>query len=635
VSGERPSPGPSLVQCLERHAAATPTGEALVTAHGRFTYGQLYAAASLGASELLAMGVPRNGLVVIAIARGPEFACAFAAAQLAGAVPAIVDPSDAAVAQEIVQRIAPAAVIGTTAVAQGALGPRVTAVARSRPDLSLWPTGARSTSSPRLVADGVSHVIFTSGSTGESKGVVWSVERAYAWATAFAKGREGASAQAKRNWRKGLFLPLCGAAGFANLFGALIEGDAVVLTDDSLPQAVATVTELGADWITCTPTQVEILLRMARDGPPLAVMVTAGPVAPERLRELASRSWVSTVFKSYAMTEIGRISLLEPADVAQRAHTTGKPYPFLRIRILDEAGGDASPGTTGEIVVELPVWTAADGYFDPSPELAARFRDGVLRTGDRGHLDADGYLIISERAAEILKVAGRSVSAVHIEDRLRELGALRDLAVVGAPNPRYTQVPALVFSPVDADLTELKARAAQLLRRDELPQWYLPRPDLPRTALGKLQRGVLSAEVERWVALWPRSLALAERMWPARDLEGPGGRHTVVDGWPLPIPAEAPGHRIALLAIEALAKPVAAATLMADGATRRIRVPFVDEGVSPPLITAFATFLVLAAASLPGAPPTLLVFDEVTGELGAMLRGLGFAGDAGQLTKAV
>jgi hypothetical protein len=276
------------------------------------------------------------------------------------------------------------------------------------------------------------------------------------------------------------------------------------------------------------------------------------------------------------------------ADELARGDTVGRPLAKREVTIVDARGRALPPGRTGEIVVRVTM-SPADGYFLATPGEAKRFADGVLRTGDRGHLDADGFLVLEERMAELLKVGGRTVSALHIEQLLSVLGVFADLAVVGVPHRRFGEVPALVFtpSPDTPDLAVLERLVARRLRAEHAPRWFLARQSLPKTASGKLRRGVIAADARRWVEAWPASITCGTRVLPARELPAPPGsphalgRMFAVDGAPARWPRWAgsrPGDalaRVISLVDDSGAKLLAVACVRSTGRTREVVGPWI------------------------------------------------------------
>jgi fatty-acyl-CoA synthase len=159
------------------------------------------------------------------------------------------------------------------------------------------------------------------------------------------------------------------------------------------------------------------------------------------------------------------------------------------------------PGQDGE------VWCRGDtvmmGYYkDPEATRQAITEDGWLRSGDIGNLDGNGYLTITGRLKEMLKVGGTNTSPIEIEQHLAAHPAIKSSAVVGAPDERLGQV-AYAFiernegSALSAE--EVIAFCKQRMADYKVPRFVKFVDELPRTPTGKIQRGLLAKQAEQEV----------------------------------------------------------------------------------------------------------------------------------------
>jgi long-chain acyl-CoA synthetase len=531
-----------LAHRIAHHASARGAEPAVVTTTRSWTWRQLHDASGGVADHLAGARVEPGAIVVVAISRGPEAVFAVTGARRLGAVPAMVDPGDLEQAAAVCARLRPAAVLVRADDARAARLPGAIALdaasALARPGRPLgWQPGA-----PVL---GVSHLIHTSGTTQDGKCIAWSEARAEADATTRApvgwRGQRG---------RPGIVVPLCVSLGFHELLRALAHGCSVALVDDPFPVALRALDDLAVTGFQCTPTHVDQMLRSAVAMPRALrqINVSSAPIAGARLRELAARIAPAIVTMSYGLTEVGPVAVLR-ADELARGDSVGRPLADREVTIVDRRGRALSPGRTGEILVRVAA-SPPDGYFLPTAAQARRFAGGVLRTGDRGHLDGDGFLVLDGRMAELLKVGGRTVSAPRIEQLLAGLGVFTELAVVGVPHRRLGEVPAVAYtpSPDTPELAALERLVARRLRAEAAPRWFVARRSLPRSASGKLRRGVIAADLRRWVDAWPDSVTWGARILPARELAAPPGwpaglgRVFVADGAPARWPRWAGGR---------------------------------------------------------------------------------------------
>jgi long-chain acyl-CoA synthetase len=181
-----------------------------------------------------------------------------------------------------------------------------------------------------------------------------------------------------------------------------------------------------------------------------------------------------------------------------RLDTVGRPVPGVRVRIVSlEDGESLSAGAIGEIQVQSDSVMA--GYL-PNEATAQAFSDGWYRTGDVGYLDADGWLRITDRAKEMIKVRGFQVAPAEIEAVLHGHPAVEDCAVFGVPdtvNGEAIVAAVKTCSPVEAE--ELIALVADRLASYKRPNRVVLVPEIPRLPSGKVLRRVL--EERLWTSV--------------------------------------------------------------------------------------------------------------------------------------
>lgn len=580
---------------LARHLRKAPDAPVVHDGERWWTVAELVAAA-----DRLALGVGPGDVVAIAIDRGIAAVLAICATARAGAVPALIDPHDRELCARTLARLRPAVVLADPA-GDGLPGARV--VEPGRPAVA---AGALPWQAVRR-AEAIAHIIFTSGTTAGGKGVVWSELRArFDWMINKPRRR-------MRRRIAGVVVPLCTALGYHDLVNALYHRTRVALLDPPFAAAIAQARALGVGRIKLTPTHVELLLATSEELPRLrAVLVASAPIAPDRLRALAARLPGARIGRTYGLTESGAAAMVWLHDKPGRMHTVGRAIGFRRLTVRDPDGRLLPPGQAGEVVIELPMWDACDGYLDAPPELARRFDNGTLWTGDRGSFDEFGFLVLGHRNAEILKVGGRSVGAPRIEEALAGAPGIAEVAVVGVPDRVLGEVPCAVYVPAGRAPVSL---AGVTLRPDELPCWLLPRHALPRGPSGKLRRGVIAGEAARWTRWFPHVAVPDHVPYPAFDLEG---GVAIVDGWPPDWRTGGAvldgGARVIALVARAPARPLALAVVQAGAAAAAdarfivgpVAVPLPGGRVTDELVDVFAGELVALAELLPGPVPRAL-----------------------------
>ncbi|MGE3616227.1 MAG: acyl-CoA synthetase [Gemmatimonadales bacterium] len=200
------------------------------------------------------------------------------------------------------------------------------------------------------------------------------------------------------------------------------------------------------------------------------------------------------LLERYGMTEIG-MGLSNPYRGERRASTVGQPLPGVDVRLSDEDGRTVAEGQQGQIEIRGP--QVFREYWDRPEESRRAFRDGWFLTGDVGMLTDGYYRILGRQSVDIIKSAGYKISALEIEEVLREHPAIRDCAVVGIADPDLGErIGAALIGREGADPpsdAELRAWLKERLAPYKVPRAFLTVTDLPRNAMGK----VTKAEVRR------------------------------------------------------------------------------------------------------------------------------------------
>jgi fatty-acyl-CoA synthase len=199
---------------------------------------------------------------------------------------------------------------------------------------------------------------------------------------------------------------------------------------------------------------------------------------------------------AYGLTETSStVCVLGPEDhraalaaddpaVRARLGSAGRPVTGVELGIVDESGAALPAETVGEIRVRGD--QVGGGYLDQS---AARTDDGWLCTGDRGWLDADGYLFVEGRGDGTIIRGGENIAAAEIEDALLAHPGVSAAAVVGLPDPEWgEQIAAMVVGRAGAavDAERLRDFVRERLGTLKTPQVIILREALPQTATGKI-----------------------------------------------------------------------------------------------------------------------------------------------------
>ena len=288
------------------------------------------------------------------------------------------------------------------------------------------------------VAEGTAVVVGTSGSTGVPKGVELSAAALRHSARA---SLDRVGARACERWL--CCLPATHVAGLAVLVRSLVSGTEPVLAERADAETVAA---SGCAHVSLVPTQLQRLLQAA--SAPLAgfsSVLLGGAAAPAGLLDAARDSGVPVV-TTYGMTETCGGCVYD-----------GVPLDGVRAEVRED----------GRIWISGPVLFS--GYAG-GPRAPA---DGWFRTGDLGVLDAAGRLAVRGRADDVINTGGHKVVPGEVAAALESCPGVRDVAVVGQPDPEWGERVVAVVVPADPR----DPPALELLRshvRERLPRYATP-----------------------------------------------------------------------------------------------------------------------------------------------------------------
>jgi acyl-CoA synthetase (AMP-forming)/AMP-acid ligase II len=226
--------------------------------------------------------------------------------------------------------------------------------------------------------------------------------------------------------------------------------------------------------------------------------IGSAPLPPALHRQLADRLPDALVTNNYSMTEAGTAyTYLPREELERRAGSVGIPMG-TEIRIADPAGTPLAPGEVGE--VRIKVGDDRREYYK-NPAASADTWDGDwLRTGDLGHLDADGYLYISGRAKDVIIRGGNNVHAADVEAVLYEHPAVLEAAVAAVPHDVLGEdIGAWIVLRPTAELTadELTAFCRERLADYKVPRVVTFVDELPRNPTGKVLKRELPPATPR------------------------------------------------------------------------------------------------------------------------------------------
>jgi acyl-CoA synthetase (AMP-forming)/AMP-acid ligase II len=354
-----------------------------------------------------------------------------------------------------------------------------------------------------LDENGLAVLMYTGGTTGLPKGVMLSHSNLLAAIRAIA----GVGMQA--TGARTLFaLPLFHIANWqAFLFHAL--GGCVIITRRADPERIVELLLREKPvLVNLVPTVYESLLAL----PGIEDLdfsfvgrftVSGAPMAAESMRR-CEEVFGMRFGKGYGLTETApAVSSLSPDEYAlegdpelvARANSVGKPLKDVEVKICREDGSECGPREEGEITVRGD--NVMLGYWRDPERSREALRNGWLWTGDLGFVDGDGYLFLTDRKGDMIISGGENVHPTETENALQEHPAVREVAVVGLPDPKWGEAVKAVVA-LEAGRA---ASADELIGfcRERIAAYKCPRSidfvdELPKSTVGK----ILRKDVKKW-----------------------------------------------------------------------------------------------------------------------------------------
>lgn len=223
----------------------------------------------------------------------------------------------------------------------------------------------------------------------------------------------------------------------------------------------------------------------------------SAPLLAETHREWFERTG-HLILERYGMTETN-MNASNPYAGERVPGAVGFPLPGITIRIVDQDSGREVPaGSNGMIEVNGP--NVFSGYWRMPEKTAAELRpDGYFITGDLGRFDKRGYLHIVGRGKDLIITGGYNVYPKEIEIEIDALPGIIESAVFGVPHPDFGEavVAAIVRREANVELSMIQSLLAQKLARYKLPKTIVFLPELPRNAMGKVQKNLLREDFLR------------------------------------------------------------------------------------------------------------------------------------------
>ncbi len=229
-------------------------------------------------------------------------------------------------------------------------------------------------------------------------------------------------------------------------------------------------------------------------------LIGGGFASAVQMMRLESAFKYGIMLHAYGQTESSPVlSLMDPsAPIEKRANTVGLPLECGEIKIWTEEKGFLKNGEIGEVVAKGAY--LMNGYFGLPKEKQAIDKDGWLHTGDLGFLDDEGYLHLSGRIKDIIIKNGENVSPVDVEQEINKNDAIREVKVLGAPNPVTGEsVEACIVLNKDVSFNEevLRSQLKGRIAPFKIPSHFFVYESFPVNSNGKIDQRSLKEDMLR------------------------------------------------------------------------------------------------------------------------------------------
>lgn len=494
----------ALGDLLTRSARRTPDTTALLFADRRWTFADLELGATRIAAHLLACGLVQGDRVAAFGKNSDAYVLLWLATLKAGLVhvPVNYALTGGELGYLLRQSDARALFLDPAlhaAFTSSGVTPAIVGTLQNGPassDILAWSTtDIPPPNLPQVADDDIAQLLYTSGTTAEPKGAVMT-HRALAHHYASA----ALALDMRASERPLHALPLYHSAQMhVFLMPALLLGMTSRLLPAQDPGVVLdTLAAEHQDSFFAPPTVWIALLALLEQGPSRARSLTkayyGASIMPvpilQRLRAILPDL---AFYNCFGQSEIGPLAtVLRPEEHDARPASAGRAVPFVDLRVVDDDMHDVPAGEVGEVVYRSP--QLCQGYWDKPDETAEAFAGEWFHSGDLARIDAERYITIVDRKKDIIKTGGIVVASREVEEALFTHPAVREVAVIPLPDPRWIEivVACVVLRPGhETTADDLITHARQTLAPFKVPKRVEFVAELPRNTAGKPLKRVL------------------------------------------------------------------------------------------------------------------------------------------------
>ena len=470
-------------------AADNPLGSAVADDDTDLNNTKFLDAVARAAAVLAGRGVAAGEVVAIMLPNTAGFVVSLFAAWRLGAAVTPINP--ALQPAEVRYQLADAGAKALIAEAAPGFDAEVPAVVSTSELAGGDP--AQATEPPQGPDDALALLIYTSGTTGRPKGVMLD----HANLDAMCRSTIEAFALTRADHSL-LILPLFHVNGIVvGTLSPLLAGGRATVAGRFRPATFFDRVEASRPtYFSAVPTIYTMLCGLPADVTPDTSSVRfaicgAAPASVELIERFESRYHIA-IIEGYGLSEGSCASTVNPLAGPHKPGTVGRPLPGQTIRLVDASGRPVPHGEAGEVVIKGP--NVMRGYLNRPEETAKTIVDGWLHTGDVGRFDEDGYLVLVDRAKDMIIRGGENIYPREIEAVAHQLAQIAEAAVVGRAHQVYGEEPVLFVSTHPDTTLSVESIDAHL--RGQLSKYKLPvqitvLETLPKNPVGKIDKPAL------------------------------------------------------------------------------------------------------------------------------------------------
>ena len=236
----------------------------------------------------------------------------------------------------------------------------------------------------------------------------------------------------------------------------------------------------------------------------IQMIISGGAPLPMEVRQDFERRTGARIVEGYGLSESSPVTCVNPPSTGGKIGSIGLPVPgtICEVVSLDDRTTVLPPGEIGELTFSGP--QVMMGYWNRPDATAETIVDGRLHTGDVGRMDQDGFIFITDRLKEMIIASGFKIYPRNVEEAIYTHPAVKECAVIGVGDPyRGQTVKAVIALKTGETLTPEKLThfLKDKLSPIEMPKIVEFRDELPKTAVGKIQKKVLIEEERAKAAL--------------------------------------------------------------------------------------------------------------------------------------